>query len=179
MRQNTLLIATLLVACVNLCSAIEPEGLVQAKNQFAQLPDPTEADRQNYLLELSNLRESLAGNAGSEDCSKVDAEIRQHPAPEDTKGFTKLMVGKWSSPRHEYVYRPDGTWSMLPEEEGATSGRWHIEGNRFFKKADCESGDASAYTILLLTNDNFIFTDGKTVFYEERIRSNSDQDSRR
>lgn len=35
------------------------------------------------------------------------------------------------------------------------------------------------YTILLLTKDNFIFTDGKTVFYEERIRDHADQDSRR
>lgn len=169
MRQNTILIATFLVACVNWCSATEPEGLVQAKNQFAQLPDPTEADRQNYLLELSKLRESLAQNAGSEDCFKVDAEIRRHPAPEDTKGYTKLMVGKWSSPRHEYIYRADGTWSMLPEEEGTTRGSWRIEGNRFFNQADCESGDTSAYTIILLTNDIFIFTDGKTVFYEERI----------
>ncbi|MFM8682653.1 MAG: hypothetical protein ACKOEG_02550, partial [Chthoniobacterales bacterium] len=98
------------------------------------------------------------------------SEIRQHPPPEDTKGFTNRMVGKWSSPRHEYIYRSDGTWSMLPEEEGATKGSWRIEGNRFFNKADCESGDASAYTILLLTEDNFIFTDGNTVFYEERIR---------
>lgn len=73
MRQNTILIATLLFACVNWCSATEPEGLVQAKNQFAQLPDSTEADRLNYLLELSKLRESLAENADSEDCFKVDA----------------------------------------------------------------------------------------------------------
>lgn len=75
MRQNTILIATLLFACVNWCSATELEGLVQAKNQFAQLPDSTEADRLNYLLELSKLRESLAENADSEDCFKVDAEM--------------------------------------------------------------------------------------------------------
>ena len=169
MRQNTILVATLLVACVNLCSATDPDGLVQVKHQFAQLPDPTEADRQNYLLELSKLRESLAENAGSEDCFKVDAEIRRHPAPADTKGYTQLMVGKWSSPRHEYIYRADGTWSMLPEEEGTTRGRWHIKGNRFFSSADIEPDDSRAYTILLLTKDNFIFTDGKTVFYEERF----------
>jgi len=169
MRQNTLLIATLLVACVNWCSATEPEGLVQAKNQFAQLPDPAEADRQNYLLKLSKLRESLAQNVGSEDCFKVDAEIRRHPAPEDTKGYTKLMVGKWSSPRHAYLYRSDGTWSMLPEEEAATRGRWRIAGNQFFSNADIEPSGSGAYTILLLTKDDFIFTDGDTVFYEERI----------
>lgn len=169
MRQNTILIATLLVACVNWCSAAEPEGLVQAKNKFAHLPHPTEADRQNYLLELSKLRENLAQNAASEDRFKVDAEIRRHPAPEDTKGYTTLMVGKWSSPRHEYIYRADGTWSMLPEEEGTTRGRWRIDGNQFFSKANIETEEPKPYTILLLTKDNFIFTDGKTVFHEERM----------
>jgi hypothetical protein len=150
--------------------ANEPATLTAARVQFTQLPIPTEADRQNYLLELSKLRENLAQNAGSEDCFKVDAEIRRHPAPEDTKGYTQLMVGKWSSPRHEYIYRADGTWSMLPEEEGTTRGRWRIEGNKFLSSADIEPDDSRAYTILLLTKDNFIFTDGKTVFYEERIR---------
>lgn len=114
------------------------------------------------------MRESLAQNADSEDCFKVDAEIRRHPAPENTEGYTKLMVGKWSSPRHEYIYRADGTWSMLPAEAGTTRGRWHIKGNRFFSSADIDPDDSRAYTILLLTKDNFIFTDGKTVFYEER-----------
>lgn len=168
MRQNTILVATLLVACVNWCSAADPDGLVQVKHQFAQLPDPTEADRQNYLLELSKLRENLAHNAGSEDCFKVDAEIRRHPAPENTEGYTKLRVGGWGSPRHEYDYRADGTWSMLPEEGGTTRGRWHIKGNRFFSSADIQPDDSRAYIIILLTKDNFIFTDGKTVFYEER-----------
>lgn len=157
----------MVTVCVGAFAA-EPEQLVTAKENFASLLNPTEADRQNYLLELSKLRESLAEKAGSEDCFKVDAEIRRHPAPGDTKGYTKLMVGKWSSPRHEYIYRADGTWSMLPEEEGTTRGRWHIEGNQFFSKADIEPDDSRAYTILLLTKDNFIFTDGKTVFYEER-----------
>ena len=169
MHKNTIFVATLLVACASWCSAAEPDGLVQARNQFTQLPNHTEADRQNYLLELSTLRASLAENAGSEDCFQVDAEIRRHRAPENTEGYTKLMAGKWSSPRHEYIYRADGTWTMLPEEEGATRGRWRIEGNRFFNQPDCESGDTSAYSIILVTNDIFIFTDGKTVFYEERI----------
>ena len=168
MHKNTIFVATLLVACASWCSAAEPDGLVQARNQFTQLPNHTEADRQNYLLELSTLRASLAENAGREDCFQVDAEIRRHRAPENTEGYTKLMAGKWSSPRHAYFYRADGTWSMLPEEEGATRGRWRIAGNQFFSNADIEAEDSRTYTILLLTKDNFIFTDGDTVFYEER-----------
>lgn len=57
---------------------------------------------------------------------------------------------------------------MLPEEEGATRGRWRIAGNQFFSNADIEAEDSRTYTILLLTKDNFIFTDGEIVFYEER-----------
>lgn len=157
-----------LIACAGLFAA-EPQELVEAKKEFAELAHPIEADRQDYILGLAKLRAAFADEDQTKSWTAVDAEIRQHPAPEDTDRYTKLMIGKWNSPRHEYVYRADGTWTMLPEEEGATSGRWRIEGNRFFNKADCESGDASAYTILLLTKDNFIFTDGKTVFYEERI----------
>jgi hypothetical protein len=161
-----------LIACAGAPRA-EPQELAAAKRNFASLPNPTEADRQRYITELAKLRDSLARKETSEDCFKVDAEIRRHPAPEDAKGYTTLMVGKWSSPRHEYLYRADGTWSMLPEEEGTTRGSWRIEGNRFFNQADCESGDTSANTILLLTKDNFIFTDGKTVFYEERLPHNA------
>ena len=160
-------------------SGAELEEMTVAKKKFASLPNPAEADRQNYLLELSKLRESLANSASGEDCFKVDAEIRRYPAPENTEGYTKLRTGKWSSPRHEYIYRADGTWSMLPEEEGATRGRWRIEGNQFMSSAEVEPEDTRTYTILLLTKDIFIFTDGETVFYEERIRDHADQDSRR
>jgi hypothetical protein len=160
-------------------SGAEPEEMALANKKFASLPNPKEAYRQKHLLELSKLRGSLANNASGEDCFKVDAEIRRYPAPANTEGYTKLMAGKWSSPRHEYIYRANGTWSMLPEEEGATRGRWRIEGNRFMSSADIEPEDTQTYTILLLTKDDFIFTDGETVFYEERIRDHADQDSRR
>ena len=146
--------------------AKEPGTLTAARVQFTRLPNPTEADRHNYLLEVSTLRACIA-------------EIRRRRAPENTEGYTKLMAGKWSSPRHEYIYRADGTWSMLPEEEGATRGRWRIAGNQFFSNADIEAEDSRTYTILLLTKDNFIFTDGDTVFYEERIRDHAGQDSQR
>lgn len=147
--------------------------------EFSELANPTEADRQSYITELASLREALAKKADSGDCFKVDAEIRRYPSPENTEAYTKLRAGKWSSPRHEYTYRADGTWSMLPEEEGITRGRWRIEGNRFMSSADIEPEDTRTYTILLLTKDDFVFTDGETVFYEERIRDHADQDSRR
>ena len=158
----------LLFACTGLF-AEEPEGLAEAKKSFASLPNPTEADRQKHITELVKLRDALAKNEIHGDCFVVDAEIRRYPAPENTEAYTKLRVGKWSSPRHEYIYRADGTWSMLPEEEGTTQGRWRIEGNRLMSSAGIEPADTRTYTIIVLTKDNLIFTDGETVFYEERL----------
>jgi hypothetical protein len=40
------------------------------------------------------------------------------------------MVGEWQSPRHTYLYRSDGTWTILPEKIDsyqATNGRWRTE----------------------------------------------------
>ena len=157
-----------LIACAG-ASEPKPEQLALAKQKFSQLPAPTEQDRQNYLVTLARLRDRLARSSNVEECLAVDTEIRRHPAPDDTEGYTQLIVGEWSSPRHAYLYRADGTWSMLPEEEGATRGRWRIAGNQFSSNTDTEPSGSGAYTILLLTKDDFIFTDGDTVFYEERI----------
>jgi len=39
-------------------------------------------------------------------------------------------VAVWSangqSPRHDYLYRRDGSWTMLPGDEGTTHGTWRI-----------------------------------------------------
>jgi hypothetical protein len=78
-----------------------------------------------------------------------------------------LRVGDWTSPRHGYVYRKDGTWAMTPVEPGTTHGKWKIAGNRYF---DGAGADMTKYTIILLTTKDFIFTDGKVVFFEKRGR---------
>ena len=44
--------------------------------------------------------------------------------------LSQLMVGEWQSPRHTYLYRSDGTWTILPEKIDsyqATNGRWRTE----------------------------------------------------
>lgn len=148
----------------------ETAELIAAKNRFTQLQHPTEADRQDYILSLTKLRSRFADQGQSEACSAVDAEVLGYPAPENTGGYSKIMVGQWCSPRHEYVYRADGTWSMLPEETGITHGRWRIEGNKFFSSAEVDPEITRAYTIILLTDDDFVFTDGEAVFYETRSR---------
>ena len=169
MRSFAIFNFVLIFACTCLAGA-EPEELLAARKQFAQLPNPTEADRQAHISALAKLRMAFADENSSDDCFAVDAEISRHPAPENSETYRKLMVGQWSSPRHEYVYREDGTWSMLPEEEGITHGRWRIEGNQFFTSVASEPKETSRYTILLLTKDDFLLTDGSTVFYMQRIQ---------
>ncbi len=61
---------------------------------------------------------TVAGSARSEEQS--DREL------------SRLMVGAWRSPRHDYVYLSDGSWWMgKPEPNGpeprVTHGRWRIE----------------------------------------------------
>src|SRR5436305_864711 len=47
---------------------------------------------------------------------------------EDDITLSKLMVGKWRSPRHDYLYAADGTWRMLPP--ATTHGGWRIENHQ-------------------------------------------------
>src|SRR5215813_14346543 len=44
--------------------------------------------------------------------------------------LSKLMVGAWRSPRHDYIYFSDGTWWMGKKEPGVLHGRWRIRNHR-------------------------------------------------
>ena len=111
-----------------------------------------------------------AARLKTDEWQAIDAEIKRHPAPSnsDSKKLSNLLVGEWESPRHEYLYRPDGTWTMLPVEEGVTHGRWRIEGNQYFDTAATDPFETSQYTIILITKKDFVFTDQTLVFYETR-----------
>lgn len=150
-------------------AAAEPKDLATAKKEFAQVAHPDEAARVHYVQTLAALRDKLAKSNG--DWQAVDAELRKHPAPKDanTAAYTSLRVGDWVSPRHGYVYRKNGTWSMTPVEPDATRGGWKIEGNQYFAGAMAtDKADMTKYAIILLTAKDFIFTDGKVVFFEKR-----------
>jgi hypothetical protein len=47
--------------------------------------------------------------------------------PDDVT-LSRLLVGTWQGPRHQTVYRADGTWTLDPPDEGYnTRGKWRIE----------------------------------------------------
>ena len=145
-------------------------GLEEAKRRFDKISHPSEAVRTDYLTRLVRMREEKARQK-SDEWKAIDNEVREHPAPKDSDGkvLSGRLVGKWSSPRHDYLYRRDGSWTMLPADEGTTHGTWRIEGNQFFTTASIGPPDPAQYTIILITKKDFVIADQSGVFYETRL----------
>jgi hypothetical protein len=141
----------------------------QLKRDYAKLSHPSEAAREDYITRLVRLREKGI-RLRRFTWTEIDTEIRQHPAPNDSDGkaLSSRFVGTWESPRHDYLYRADGTWIMLPDEPGATDGTWRIEGNQYFDATTIDPAGTRQYTIILITKRDFVFTDQEYVFYETR-----------
>src|SRR5262249_28372315 len=140
----------------------EPSELVQLRGQFEAIKHPTETDRVHYVTRLVRLRESFT-RKDYKKMEAIDAEVVRHPMPStiSTAELRKRISGEWTSPRHNYLYRPDGTWTMLPEVlDGyrATHGVWRIEGNKFFEGLSTES--ESLELIILLTDTDFVRATG-------------------
>jgi hypothetical protein len=140
--------------------ADDPKELIDLRRDYERAPQ-TEAARDDFITRLVRMRERLV-QAKNQSWQAVDAEVIRHPAPPHSAGLSERLVGEWRSPRHDYAYRRDGTWSMLPEEPDTTHGTWRIKGSQFFE-------GTSQYTIILLSDHDFVFTDGAVTFYEKRI----------
>jgi hypothetical protein len=141
----------------------------QIKRDYGKISHPSEAARSDYITRLVRLREEGV-RLRHFTWQAIDTEIRQHPAPNDSEALSSLLVGKWESPRHDYLYRADGTWTMLPEDPDTTHGTWRIEGNQCFDTATIDPAGTRRYTIILITKQIFVFTDQEVVFYEKRLK---------
>ena len=137
----------------------------KSKRDYAKISRPSEADRADYITRLVRLRDKAEK---TDLWQAIGDEIKRHPAPVDNKTLSSRVVGRWDSPRHEYLYRADGTWTMLPEEPDITHGRWRIEGNQYFSTAAIEPAKESQFTIILITEKYFVLSDEEGVFYETR-----------
>jgi hypothetical protein len=147
------------------------QTLGEMKRAYGKIAHPGETARVDYILRLIRLREQAA-RVKSDAWQAIDAEIREHPAPIDADSavLSRLRVGEWESPRHEYLYRADGSWTMTPVEPDATRGSWRIEGNQYLETVATDPPRSFQYTIILLTQRDFVFTDGEIVFYETRLK---------
>jgi hypothetical protein len=131
--------------CATQLIAQEPRQLIELRRAFESLARSTEADRVRYITRLVRLRESFT-RADYKQIEAIDTEVIKYPMPSDVNSadLRKHLVGQWTSPRHNYLYRADGTWMMLPEfVDGmqATHGVWRIERNRFFQNASIQTPD--------------------------------------
>jgi hypothetical protein len=164
--QIALIVAVALLMAAESTSA-EPKELETARKEFEKTARPTEAARVDYLTRLIKLREKLVRDG---DWKAVEQEIMRHPvhANADARELSVLIEGPWASPRHEYVYQRDGTWSDI-DPDSELKGKWRVEGNQFFV-THAQDPQESRYTILLLTPANFVYTDNEYVFYLIRIR---------
>jgi hypothetical protein len=146
-------------------------ALAQIKHDYGKISHPTEAARADYITRLVRLREQ-ATRTKTDAWQAIDAEIKQHPAPNDTDGkaLANRLLGQWESPRHDYLYRADGTWTMLPADPETTHGTWRIENNQYFDTAATDPPDTGQYTIILISKQDFVFTDQEIVFYEKRLK---------
>ena len=149
--------------------------LDEIKRDYGKISHPSEAARAYYITRLVRLHEEVV-RLKTDAWQAIDAEIKQHPAPNDSnsKALSSLLVGKWKSPRHDHLYRADGTWTMIPVEPDVTHGTWRIEGNQYFNTyIDTDASHSPQtfqYTIILITKRDFIFTDQEAVFYETRLK---------
>jgi hypothetical protein len=75
-----------------------------------------------------------------------------------------IMVGKWTTGRHDYIFRKDGTWQMLPITEGGTAGKWHIKGGRLF------DGNPPSMQFLKVTQDLLILKNDSGVYPFRYVR---------
>lgn len=138
-----------------------------------------EPARVSYLTKLAKIRERhleeyWRGSDRSEEdirlAQRINEEFLAHPASPDAdaKKLSHLLVGKWQSPRHIYIFRADRKCGF---EDGPVDTSWRISGNQLI-----EAG--SPATIILIDDNYFIYADTRAadrpVFFHVRVTESAD-----
>jgi tetratricopeptide (TPR) repeat protein len=146
----------------------EEKELEAARIEFDQaVPTEGEAARLRYVTRLAEIYYRFlknywaTGDKSANYATLVNAELKKHPAPtdSDSKKLSQLLIGKWQSPRHVYVFRANGKYG---NEDGPVTSNWRIKGNQLIQ-------DGSRGTIILLNRDYFIYANGYGVFFHSRV----------
>ena len=102
------------------------------------------------------------GDRNDEALHVVWTEMKRYPMPasSDSARLTKLLIGKWNSPRRIYVFKANGKYGS----EGDSMDRtWKIQGNQLVES------DGQG-TLILLDSKYFIYTEGDQVFFHSRVK---------
>lgn len=128
--------------------------------------------REEYLHQLVTIRYKIISSDKDIEVSTIDEEVKRYPMPStaDSKLLSKLRVGHWESPRHDYLYRSDYSWTMLPVGNDVTHGLWEIEGNKYYDWVPILFPTRYVFKIILLDDRYFVFTDGEHIEYEKRLK---------
>lgn len=65
----------------------------------------------------------------------------------DDAALSRLLIGTWQGPRHQTIYRADGTWMLdPPDESDNTRGKWRIEHGKLIEtwRFNGESSDSTS-----------------------------------
>jgi hypothetical protein len=172
--RKALSIFVVVIVAADLLLAANPDEqkFEAAKQEYERaVPPGNEAARLKYVNNLAqiierNVAERWRTGEPNPDWFKladaIHAELKKHPAPKDSdsKKLSQLLVGKWQSPRHIYVFRANGKYG---NEDGPISSNWRIQGNQLIQ------GDLSG-PIILLNQDYFIYSSRGSVFFHSRVK---------
>jgi hypothetical protein len=150
----------------------EERGFQAAKAEYEH-SSRDEATRVRYVTQLAGMRAQLipkilhnpdvdAKAAYADQADAVDQELRKHPMPRnvDSRKLSQLLIGKWESPRHVYIFRAEGTYGMVDTNE---RDKWRIDGNEYI--------DAfSRGPIILLDGNYFIYAEAQAVVFYSRVK---------
>jgi hypothetical protein len=172
MRKLVGIVAILIAGGVS-TQAAEKQEFEAAKQEYEQaVPPGNEKARLNYVTKLAQIAEPLVteyrgtGKRNDELMSAINSELQKHPAPKDidSKKLSQLLVGRWESPRHTYVFRANGKWGS---EDGPVDTSWRVQGNQIVWG---EGKKASRSTIVLLNSEYLIYSEKDAILFHSRVK---------
>lgn len=146
----------------------ENRSLKAAKVEY-EASSHDEAARVRYVTKLAAmLGEGMEywwrthDRMGGPNLDGVQEELVKHPAPGsvDSTTLSRLLIGKWLSPRHVYEFRADGTYGMADTEQ---RDKWQIDGNKYID-------DVSRGKIILIDDNYFVYTEGQGLVFYLRVK---------
>jgi hypothetical protein len=170
-RKALIVFFTFILPTAVVAQTSEEKEVETARLEYEQsVPSDNEAARLRYVSKLAEIYYRFlknywaTGDKSANYVPLINAELKKHPAPKDSdsKKLSELLVGKWRSPRHVYIFSADGRSGT---EGNPLNDRWRIEGNKYI---DSKTKPTRAYTIILLNAQYFIYTEGKAVFFHAR-----------
>jgi hypothetical protein len=156
-----------ILMAVRVFAQTSPKKDFEAAKQEYEQSSRDETARVAYVTKLAQIKDRLLSeqNEQADNLKRaINSECQKHPTPKDvdSKKLRQLLVGKWASPRHTYVYLANGKCGT---EGGAIGDNWRIQGNQLIQ-------GALSGPIILLNQDYFIYSGPQgSVAFHSRVKN--------